>query len=85
VADEHHQVQADSDDLLRALDELKQLESEKRSADSSTPRFNELAERVEQQARTVMQIAGQQERDGNDAGPTRVSTDEIKVDDATDR
>jgi hypothetical protein len=85
VADEHHQVRADSDHLLRALDQLKQLESEKRAEDSSTPRFQELADRVEQQARMVMEIAGQQEHDGNGLERTDMAVDEVQADDATDR
>ena len=84
MADEHHQGRADSDDLLRALDELKQLESEKRAQDSSTPRFQELADRVEQQARMVMEIAGQQEHDGNDAARTDASIDGIDPEGPTD-
>ena len=84
MADGDHQVRSDSDDLLRALDELKQLESEKRAADSSTPRFHELADRVEEQARMVMEIAGQQERGGNEAGPPDVAIDEIDAEHATD-
>ena len=85
MAYEDHQGRADSDNLLRALDELKQLESEKRAQDSSTPRFQELADRVEHQARMVMEIAGQQERDGNGPERTDMAVEEVQADDATDR
>jgi hypothetical protein len=85
VADEDQQVRAGSDDLLRALDELKELESQKRAADSSTPRFHELADRVEHQARMVMEIAGQREPDGHGPEGTDMAVDEVQADDATDR
>ena len=81
MADDYREVGADSEELLRALEELKQLESEKRNEDTSTPRFHELADRVEQQARTVMEIAGQQQRHGNEARPADAAIDDVAVGD----
>ena len=56
-------LRQDSERLLKAVDELRAMEREKRRAISSRT-FHELAERVEQKAREVFRLAGQEEDDG---------------------
>ena len=66
MADDHGQGRGGSDKLMQALDQLKRLESERRSHDSSSPAFHDLADRVERQARTVMDLAVQPKGDGSE-------------------
>ncbi|HEV8490131.1 MAG TPA: hypothetical protein VGQ58_10130 [Candidatus Limnocylindrales bacterium] len=54
----------DSDRLLRAVDELRALEREKRLQDVSSRPFHELARQVEEKAREVFRLAEQQEYHG---------------------
>ena len=74
----HRRVRDDSDELIRALEDLKQLEKTKREADISTPPFHELAEAVEAQARHVFEVAAEETVDGNRAPTTDVSTNEVR-------
>ena len=74
----HRQVRDDSDDLLRALEDLKRMEKAKREADISTPSFHELAEAVEDQARHVFDVAADETVHGNRAPTTDVSTNEVR-------
>jgi signal transduction histidine kinase len=55
----------DSDRLLRAVEELRALEREKRLQDVSSPPFHELARQVEEKAREVFRLAEQEERHGS--------------------
>lgn len=55
----------DSDSLLRAVEELRALEREKRLQDISSRPFQDLARQVEEKAREVFRLAEQQERDGS--------------------
>lgn len=57
-------VRRDSERLLRAVDELRAMEREKRRLAISSRTFQELAERVEQKAREVFRLAGQEDDDG---------------------
>ena len=63
---------------MHALGELKRIEREKRDQDISTPRFHDLAEAVEDQARRVFRVASQETIDGNRAPTTDVSTNEVR-------
>jgi hypothetical protein len=74
----HQQVRDDSDTLLHALEDLKRMEKAKREKDISTPPFHELAEKVEDQARHVFQVAAEETIDGNRAPTTDVSTNEVR-------
>ena len=76
--DRHSKVRDDSDELLRALEEMKRTEKAKRGEDISTPRFHELAEEVEDRARHVFELAAEETVDGNRAPTTDVSTDEVR-------
>jgi hypothetical protein len=62
-------LRADSDRLLKAVDELRALEREKRLQDVSTEPFQELALRVEEKARQVFRLAEQEDEDGSWADP----------------
>jgi signal transduction histidine kinase len=57
----------DSERLLRAVDELRALEREKRREKISGRSFRELAERVEAKAREVFRIAGEETVDAHAA------------------
>jgi hypothetical protein len=74
---EERRVREDSDELLDAVDELKRLERSKRSRNISTPRFHDVADRVEDQARQVFHIAARETIDGDKAGTSDSSIDEI--------
>jgi hypothetical protein len=75
--DRHRAVRDDSDELLRALDELKRMEQVKREQDISTPRFHELADAVEAQARHVYRVASEESIDGEEAPRSDTSTNEV--------
>jgi len=60
-------LRADSDRLLKAVDELRALEREKRLQDVSSAPFHDLAQRVEDKAREVFRLAEQEEEDGSEA------------------
>jgi hypothetical protein len=52
--------------LLRALEELRALELEKRRTAASTPPFDDLARRLEAKAREVFRLASAAELEGAD-------------------
>ena len=54
----------DSDRLLKAVEELRALEREKRSVEISSKPFHDLAKRVEEKARQVFRLAEEQQQDG---------------------
>ena len=58
------EIQDDSDKLLRAVDEIRQLESEKRHLIMSTPEFHQTANRIERKAREVFGVAKAQREVG---------------------
>ena len=67
-----------SDELLRALRELKAKEARKREVDISSPEFHERAEDVERQAEYVFRLATRETDRGNDVPQeTEVSTEEV--------
>ena len=53
-----------SDDLLKKVDEIRRLESEKRRLPMSTPEFHDMARRIERKAREVFGIARSQREVG---------------------
>ncbi|MEX2011888.1 MAG: hypothetical protein WEF51_06615 [Chloroflexota bacterium] len=57
-----------SDRLLRAVDELRALEREKRLQDASSATHQELERRVEEKARAVFRLA---QEEGNAGSPPR--------------
>ena len=50
-------LRVDSDALLQGLQEMKSMEKRKRQEEISTPRFHELADDIERQARKVYDLA----------------------------
>jgi len=58
------EIQDDSDKLLRAVDEIRALESEKRHLVMSTPEFHQIAARIERKAREVFGLAKAQREVG---------------------
>jgi hypothetical protein len=77
MKDEQRRVRDDSDELLHALQDLKQLERRKREADISSPPFHDLADEVALQARRVFDIALREEHHGDQTERTSVSIDEV--------
>jgi hypothetical protein len=76
--EEERQVRDDSDTLMRSLTELKNLEARKRDEEISTPRFHEMAEQVEQQARKVFEVASIETVHGDRTGePTGLSIEDV--------
>lgn len=74
-----HELRDTSDDLMASLNELKDLEAQKREQDISTPRFHRLADVVEEQARKVFDIASTETAIGEKTGPTTDhSIDEVE-------
>jgi len=69
-----------SDELLRAAQTVRELEFLKRKTPISSPAFHVLADRIQKAARTVFQLAGRQERIGNEAPPEDSSIDDVKAD-----
>ena len=62
-------LRRDSERLLKAVDELRAMEREKRRVSISSRTFHELAERVEQKAREVFRLAGQEDTEPIDREP----------------
>jgi hypothetical protein len=67
----------DSEYLLHAIDEIHDLEAEKRTQDISTPKFHELAERILAKSREVFRRAYRERDRGNEIDTTDVSIDEV--------
>jgi hypothetical protein len=61
-------LREDSDRLLRALEELRALQREKRLQEASSPPFHELERQVEEKAREVFRLAEQEGVDGSAPG-----------------
>lgn len=55
--------------LLRAVDEVRSLERQKRGVGRSTPEFHDLAAEVEHQSRRVFQLAADEQAMGEDDSP----------------
>jgi hypothetical protein len=55
----------ESKKLLETIDEMHELEEQKRQEDISTPRFHELADTIKAKARNVFQITTVQEHMGD--------------------
>jgi hypothetical protein len=69
-----------SNDLLKAAQEVRDLEYMKRKTDISSPAFHVLANRVEAAARKVFRMAGHEERIGNEAPRQDRSIDDVDPD-----
>ncbi|HEY0444603.1 MAG TPA: hypothetical protein VGC90_10295 [Candidatus Limnocylindrales bacterium] len=66
----NRELRNDSERLLKAVDELRALEREKRQQQISSQPFHDLAERVEAKAREVFRLAGEEVEDGRAAEQT---------------
>ena len=67
-------VRSDSDALLRAVDELRRLESAKRDVPMSTPAFHDKAAEIEGLARGVFGLARRETVDGDRLGATQAES-----------
>ncbi|HEX5013668.1 MAG TPA: hypothetical protein VFV72_05840 [Candidatus Limnocylindrales bacterium] len=83
-ADDHSpaakELPATSSELLRAAQTVRDLEFLKRKTPISSPAFHVLADRIQKAARRVFQLAGRQERIGNEAPPEGSSIDDVEAD-----
>ena len=71
-------VEDDSDELLRTIDEIRELESQKREVPMSTPEFHEKADLIERKARVVFGLAKAQREVGEAlSGPQEDSIDDV--------
>ena len=84
-------VHEDSDALLRAVDELRRLETAKRDVPMSTPNFHDKASQIEDLARGVFGLARRETADGERLGETQAMSindeareDEDREDEAAD-
>jgi hypothetical protein len=68
------EIRGDSDALLRAVDELRRLESAKRDVPMSTPEFHDQAARIENLARGVFGLASKETVDGDRLAKTQPSS-----------
>ena len=64
-------LRIDSDALLRAVDELRRLESAKRDVPMSTPQFHDKAAQIEDLARAVFGLAARERTDGDRLAETQ--------------
>jgi hypothetical protein len=71
------EVSEESRQLLAALEEIRETEAEKRRQPISSPRFHELADRVEEKAREVFRLSERQRRAGEAAPRSDTSIDDI--------
>jgi len=60
------ELDATSRSLLKGIDDLRQLEEEKRRTARSTDEFHDLADRVDSAARDVFEAAHVQQREGSE-------------------
>jgi hypothetical protein len=62
-SEEKRELHEDSERLLKAVEELRALEREKRQQEISSKPFHDLAEQVEAKAREVFRLAGEETED----------------------
>ena len=77
-------LDATSRQLLEELDEVKQLELDKRYEPRGTDEFNELAGQVEQRAKHVFELARKERRGGDGDSPVDSERDDDRPADWTD-
>lgn len=65
-----------SDEILRALEELRRMEAARRQRPISTPEFHQLAEAITAKSRDIFRIARDQEAIGDELPMGNVSLDE---------
>jgi hypothetical protein len=79
------ELDATSRDLLKNIDDLRQLEQEKRRTARSSEEFHDLADRVDTVARDVFKAAHVQQREGAEDSRIAAEQAEQKPGDWTDR
>jgi hypothetical protein len=65
--DPKRELSGESARILEAIDDLREMEIEKRKRPISTPEFHRLAEAITRKSREVFRIAVHQERTGDEA------------------
>ena len=83
MTDEQRRVRSDSDEILEAMERMRELERAKRTEPISSPAFHRLADEVEASAREVWELAQRQNRDGDAAETTGATIDETEPLDET--
>ena len=79
------ELDATSRNLLRHIDDLRQLEQEKRRTARSSEEFHDLADRVDTVARDVLDAAHTQQSEGREDSRIPAERAEQKPGDWTDR
>jgi transposase len=67
------ELRGDSERLLKAIDELRDLEEQKRREPMSSAPFRELAEQVEAKAREVYRLADEEADDAHEAAGDEIA------------
>jgi hypothetical protein len=78
MTDQKRELARRSDHMLQAIDEIRQLEVEKREQTISTPPFHRLAEAVTQKSREIFQMAYRQEAVGDRTETTDESIEQVE-------
>lgn len=79
TSDEKRQLAKSSNQFLDDVRDLRELEEEKRTEPISTPRFHELAEKIIDKSRAIMNRAILQEDLGDDTETGELSIDDINA------
>jgi hypothetical protein len=75
--DPKHELSAHSARILKEIDDLRSMETEKRTQPISTPEFHRLAEDITAKSRDVFRIAAEQEGIGEEAPTGTVTIEDV--------
>jgi hypothetical protein len=78
MTDEQRHLRDDSDSLLTALDQMKQMEQDKRDMEISSDEFHELADAIEDQSREVFRIAADERVVGERSPKTGATANSVR-------
>jgi hypothetical protein len=73
-----HDLGDHSNEILKAVDELRSMEQEKRHEDISTPPFHELADAIKDKSREIFRIADEQRQIGESIPTNPESIDDVE-------
>jgi hypothetical protein len=73
----HQDLTDHSNRILQAVEELHQMENEKREETISTPPFHELADEIREKSREIFRIASEQQDLGEQADQTGDSINDV--------
>jgi hypothetical protein len=76
--DREQHLRNDSDSLLEAVREIRDLEQSKRGQQMSSPEFHRTAEEITDKTRRVFEIASDEEHTGNGVDSQPKTTEDVK-------